>query len=428
MYREIIKIIFLAFLISIFLLNPFTLYSSGFYIPDVGAQCLGRGSAFVAKANDLTAIYHNPAGLAELRGTNVLIDAGLMNKRASFDRMDEENVVYREVRAKEIISPIPFLGISSDLGNKNFTFALGAYGPYGVPAVKFPADGPQRYNIVNSSLEEIHYSLAGGFKLTEWFFFGVTLGLVDLYVTQNMKFFTGINDADLTYKLSAHGAKLWAVGGLWKIYKGFSAGLSYQPEIPAILEGYLRAKDIPLLSEISDNLKVNIELPPILRSGLIYKFNSTDDIELDLVWTGWSTIKNYTGVFETGSLFGIQKIIFPKNWHDAISIRVGGDYGIAEKTTIRAGYFYDRSAAPLETIDASSIDLDGHGITAGISYEYNRYTLSLSYAHIFMPDANVKNSIAGVQVYPEVIKSSIRSNGKYSASWNILVLGMQVKM
>jgi len=342
--------------------------------------------------------------------------------------MDEGNIEYPPVKAAEIISPIPFLGATTDFNSKKFTLGVAAFGPYGVPAVSFPENGPQRYNIVSSGLEQIFYIMGAGFKLTDWFLFGINMGLVDLYVTQKMKFYTGFNDAELTYKLSAHGAKTWALGGIWKIYRGLEAGLSFQPKIPAILKGYLTATDVPLLSEISDNLTVSIELPPILKGGVRYKIKDNSDIELNIIWTGWSTIKNYTGIFEQGSLLGIQKVIFPKNWHDVISIRFGGDYGISEKITLRAGYFYDQKAAPIETIDASSIDLDGHGITAGFSYNFSIYIVTLSYAHIFMPGVNIKESIAGAQVYPSIIKSPIRSNGKYSAGWNILVFGLQVKI
>jgi long-chain fatty acid transport protein len=409
--NKIFVIIFFIILLTFFIFIPSSLNAAGFYIPDVGATCLGRGSAFVVRADDLTAIYHNPAGLARLNGVNILLDAGLMHKSASFDRADEENVVYPEVRAAEMVSPIPFLGIGSDFGSKKFTLALGAYGPYGVPEVKFPEDGPQRYNIVESSMEQVHYTFGAGFKITDWFNLGINFGLVDLYVTQKMKFFTGFNDADLTYKLSAHGSKSWAIGGIWKIIDELEVGMSYQPKILSILEGYLTASNVPLLNEVSDNIKVSIELPPILRGGVRYIFAHDSDVEIDAVWMGWSTIKDYTGIFETGSLFGIQKVVFPKNWHDAISIRVGGDYNFSKNLTFRAGYFYDQATAPEETIDASSIDLDGHGLAAGISYEYKNYTFRLSYSHIFMPDTNVNNSIAGSEVSPPVLEKKFVQTG-----------------
>lgn len=401
------------------------LYPAGFYIPDVGARCLGRGSAFVAKADDLTAIFHNPAGLANLIGTNILLDIGFIDRYAEFDRADEESTSYPAVKAKEIVSPIPFLGVSYDFNSNAFTLGLSLYAPYGAPKVKFPENGPQRYNIVTSSIAQIFYSLAAGARITRWLMFGFNASLVDLFAYQNMKLYTGLNDADVTFKLSARGIPSWSTGAILNVTESLTIGVSYLPPIPANLKGYMKAREIPLLPELSDNLNVNIKLPPILRFGLRYAFDQNKDIEVDIVWTGWSTIKDYTGIFEKKSLFGIERITYPKNWRDSISIRAGGDYNISSRITLRAGYFYDQGAVPEETMDASSFDLDGHGITTGVSMSVDRYTFSLSYAHVFMPDIIVKNSEAGAQIYPPLIPKVIRSNGRYSAGWNIAVLAIQ---
>jgi hypothetical protein len=42
-----------------------------------GAEALGRGGAFAAKADSPLAIEYNVAGLAQLRGTQVLLDGQL---------------------------------------------------------------------------------------------------------------------------------------------------------------------------------------------------------------------------------------------------------------------------------------------------------------------------------------------------------------
>ncbi len=46
-------------------------------LPDQGAEALGRGAAFTAKADDTTAIYWNVAGLARQRGTKLAINANV---------------------------------------------------------------------------------------------------------------------------------------------------------------------------------------------------------------------------------------------------------------------------------------------------------------------------------------------------------------
>lgn len=53
--------------------EPFHLINQG-----IGAAALGMGGAFVAVANDLSAIYWNPAGLSQLKGLHVQADYALL--------------------------------------------------------------------------------------------------------------------------------------------------------------------------------------------------------------------------------------------------------------------------------------------------------------------------------------------------------------
>src|SRR5262245_22185013 len=50
-----------------------------------GARSLGRGGASTARADDPMVLAHNPAGLAELRGTQLLLDLNLALMDACVD-------------------------------------------------------------------------------------------------------------------------------------------------------------------------------------------------------------------------------------------------------------------------------------------------------------------------------------------------------
>lgn len=67
-------------------LLPSTALAGGIEVPDLGTEALGRGSAFVAKADNLSAFYYNPAGLSKTKGINVLVSANLINMNADFSR------------------------------------------------------------------------------------------------------------------------------------------------------------------------------------------------------------------------------------------------------------------------------------------------------------------------------------------------------
>src|ERR1017187_2945372 len=48
-----------------------TLWGGGFCLPDQDAFATARGEAFVATADNPSAIYYNPAGITQLDGSNV---------------------------------------------------------------------------------------------------------------------------------------------------------------------------------------------------------------------------------------------------------------------------------------------------------------------------------------------------------------------
>src|SRR5580692_10031200 len=65
---------------------PSRALASGFEIPDNGTQAIGRGGAFTARADDGTALEYNVAGLAQQRGTRLLLDANLWLSSYTFQR------------------------------------------------------------------------------------------------------------------------------------------------------------------------------------------------------------------------------------------------------------------------------------------------------------------------------------------------------
>src|SRR5262245_46834598 len=68
------------------LLVPGTAAAGGLFIPGTGPQAQARAGAFVAKADDPSALFHNPAGFAQQDGWVVHVGANLVDYHISFDR------------------------------------------------------------------------------------------------------------------------------------------------------------------------------------------------------------------------------------------------------------------------------------------------------------------------------------------------------
>jgi len=108
--------------------------------PTQGAKAAAMGTAVVAVADDPSAISHNPAGLANLRGTHIYNGMTALSIKSTF-----ENPTGQPEKTQFQVF-LPFhLYLCPDLGVKNMTFGLGIFSPFGIGGRKWPDTGLTRY-------------------------------------------------------------------------------------------------------------------------------------------------------------------------------------------------------------------------------------------------------------------------------------------
>ncbi|MGZ4975154.1 MAG: hypothetical protein ACXWDN_20520 [Limisphaerales bacterium] len=61
---------FITFSVALATVLPTQLFAVGIQVPDQDAFATARGGAFVATADNPSAIYYNPAGISQLDGIN----------------------------------------------------------------------------------------------------------------------------------------------------------------------------------------------------------------------------------------------------------------------------------------------------------------------------------------------------------------------
>lgn len=123
---------------------PSVARAGGFDIPDQGTEALGRGGAFVAKSDSPLAMYYNVAGMAQQRGTRLLLDVNLVYHNMEFTRAGAypgdpndpktpwAGKPYPTVSNGTPLGYTPFLGVTSDFGFfEKWTFGLGVFSPPG---------------------------------------------------------------------------------------------------------------------------------------------------------------------------------------------------------------------------------------------------------------------------------------------------------
>ena len=192
--------------------------AGGITNPGYGSQAQPRAGAFVAKADDPSAIFHNPAGLAKLKGTIVQLGINLINFSQKFQRsgtydactdakcpaagLPYEGQPYEQIenQAHGAVSlgdfaMVPLLSASSDFGlDLPIVFAAGIFAPGAASADREYAPGyqieadpnspppPGRYDILSQEVAVLFPSVAVAYSLNEKIDIGarVSWGFADL--------------------------------------------------------------------------------------------------------------------------------------------------------------------------------------------------------------------------------------------------------
>ncbi len=191
-------VVFLLLLLSSFSFGQqvepaptFRLINAGY-----GAAALGMGGAFVAVANDLSAIYWNPAGLAQLPGLQIAGDYRIMGD--SDEDFAEEVFPNRFESAQRFAisgDQLQAIGVSYAIQGKTFAF---------VPAFswqRLAATGPER------QLKET----AGAVEFLDRTIFIQSEGLFSEEIKDD--------EEEFTFAFAAQASKKILVGGSWSFLR-----------------------------------------------------------------------------------------------------------------------------------------------------------------------------------------------------------------
>lgn len=377
--------------------------AGGLYATDRGVRPLGRGGAFVAGADDLGALWYNPAGLADA-GSSLLIDFSWVNYSAEHTRraqtVDAGGTVrqtdFPQVKGTAPFLPIPTIAGSYNFGKKKeFTAGFGIYAPY-TAVMKWPETlggqpAPTRYSLV--SMEGSALAIIGGsfaYKPVEWFRVGGGLQLLAGNFTSTKTFSASPPDRligapedpayDSFSKLavgpifapSGNFGMIFAPGNHLRV--GLSAQLPFWVNSPATVNVRLpTAAPFDRARQEGDEASVRFRLPPILRAGVEGRGDLSNSVklrgELAYVREFWSlhdTIdiraENIQLYDITGfpSPFGVAPISIPRNFQDSNSFRLGGELSIKAGAEtwidLRAGGSFETSAIPNEYVSTLTYD------------------------------------------------------------------------
>jgi long-chain fatty acid transport protein len=449
-------------------------HAAGLYFSDRGVRPLGRGGAYVAGADDLGAIWYNPAGLADA-GTSIMADFSWLHFTSEFTRQTNvtdangtiRTYTYPTVNGTSPILPIPTIGGTFQFGDqKQFTAAAGIYAPYtAITSYPIAINGdpaPSRYSLVSldgSALVGTGLWLA--YKPIEQLRFGLGVqALVGTFASSTMfsasppdRLIGAPEDPKYDSLAQLNVGPIFApsanLGVTAVPEKHIRLGISYQLPFLINAPGTIQVRlpnavEFDNAKQIGQDVHVRFQLPAIFRAGV--EVRPTDQLKIEVsyvreFWTTHHAIEvspdnvRLSGVTGFPNDFRVANIALPRNFENTNSVRLGGELAIPVKDYVidfRLGFNYEQSAIPPSYLSPLTIDLDKYAATIGGGLHVGpHWRLDAVYAHIFTSDQTVSPAEAAV---PRV--NPVRGNptageaingGTYSARADVLGVGVNYK-
>lgn len=316
---------------------------AGYDVPDQSGRGMGMADAFIAGATGASAAYYNPAGLAdvqtlEFNGNLYLAHTEIEAEIDGGGTEESDNDVY--------LSPNLFYAHRLS-AHPNVVAGIGIYAPYGQGLNWDEDDAPKTTAVFRSgriTFVNVNPSLAWGVNDA------VSLGIGLDAAWSKAEVETGPvaggleGDGDST-------ALGWNAGMQVRMTPQWKLGLTYRSRLEMEYEG-----DIP--AALGDSIEM--DYPRSAGAGLEYRRIPAVRLEVSAIWKEWSSVKS----IRPGG----------DRWEDNWTFMVGGEYDVAPRWTLRAGYGLSQQPKPDTELTLNKDD--SHAFAAGFSRRFGeRWTL-----------------------------------------------------
>lgn len=386
-----IKRMMLIFLAGMILISAPPARGAGFLIYEHGVVAMSLAGAFTGLANDPSAIWHNPAGLAWVDGTQLLVGATFIFPSGSVTMV---NLTGQPTfnQKKQIFYP-PNFYLTHKLTDR-LAVGIGVFAPFGL-GTSWPNennDFPLRYLAVMADMKTIQVNGVVAYKLSD----NVSIGGGVYYVNSHLKqdlvqlvTIPGVTPVsfDVPASLKGKGTSFgWNAGILFKMDK-ISFGANYRSRFNVDYSGtavnsleFVSPPYRPFIPT-NGNATLTFKFPDILTFGLAFHISDKVTWTVDYHEYLWKRYDAYTVKIDYPSPFPDAEIIAEPHWKNNPCYRTGLKYQYNDRLTLMGGILFDKTPQPVDDMNPALPDSNRLGVTFGFAQKIGKISLEFAYQY-----------------------------------------------
>jgi len=356
-------------------------YGDGFRIPYQGAAAAGQGEAFIAQADDASALYYNPAGLTQLRGVQVQFGANFITGKLEYTSTTGQQVD-GDLRQPVAMPPPSQFYLTASLEDLGYTalgpliLGIGLNSPFGLGS-RWPDSAPFSNVVTEATVPLLDIKPTLAYKLHDMVSIGAGM---DIYTFAK---FIGEGQAELKTQSTEINGTDTAVGfnvsALLTPLRNIAGeplvnlGIVYRHHATLNLKG-----DFLVNGKKVDDAETKLPLPWVLSGGLavwpIRDAAHAWKVEIDVDWVGWSQFQSLDIRLSNG-----PNISQPTNWENTYTFSAGTEYKWLKLTSlphweiaVRGGYQRSQSPNPARTFTPAIPDSNWNILATGLGLRCKR--------------------------------------------------------
>ena len=401
-------------------------FGSGFSIFEHGAKATAMGGAFAATADDPSAIFYNPAGLAQQRHTAFMFGGTAINFSNEF-RGDDNDAFTSGARGTyrnhTFVPPNGYVIVP--IGS-NLTFGVGLFAPFGL-RTNFQEPFIGRFVSRDANIKTISVAPTVAWQTSDG---KLAIGgggeyrrarvILSANRGANNPFTQHFTDVASTY-LSSDWDHAWGynVGLLYKP-GAWRVGAAYRSAMKIDFNGFAEVTQLPtgfpqfdglVRSQLppSQAVRTSIDFPATASFGLATTMIPNWDIEADVIHTTWSRFKTLQVNFLQTPKDSFAR---DQNWENTNSFRLGANHPVTPKWDVRLGILYDQNPQPVEVVSPLLPDADRVGASFGVGYHCGNWVLDATEFALHFKQRSTEG------------RSADNFNGTYKTDANLISLNL----
>jgi long-chain fatty acid transport protein len=328
-----------AIIASFFIFINTTALAGGLYINEFGTPSMGvAGAGTNAVASDASTSFHNPAGMARIKGKELMGTGGFIYSTVKFD--PDADTPIPGGNGGDAGGPAPVLG-GFYVHSLNDRWKLGAsLISISGALLDYDNDWTGRYLNTDVTLLTLTFYPSVAYRVNNWLSLGggPQIMYADLELKAKAPPPIGNGEVKIDGDDVAFG---FGLGALIELSERTRFGISYQSEIEPEFSGDVKFSGGAGSADAGTDTELT--LARFIHISGYHELNDRWALLGTVGWENWSEFKDIN--ISTGQ--GSQKI--PRNWDDTWKFAAGVHFRPVEKWLLQLGFAYDTS--PVDSDD-----------------------------------------------------------------------------